>query len=466
MIFNKSKISLLQRLFFSQKKCEKGSLFYWMIFLNWGTIAYYINEVRKMMQMEEKLQHKQLHFHFFEGKKFKTNVIGILLRTPLSREQVTKTSLLAEVMKNGSMKYPSKQAVAIKNEEMYGSVFDVSILKKGDEQILFFYLEFIKCNEDLLEEGIQFLLEMIKQPYAPNNAFPEKTITREKRFLSKKIQSRKDNKKEYAKIRCLEEMCEGEAFGIYADGYEEDLEKIDGQNLYQHYQQIRKKASIEVLFMGEEEQKRVAEKKLKDLELPEADLWTLPHMKPQIQNRKRKEIKEAMSVAQSRLCIGFTTGIAPDSKDVPTLLVLSEILGGSASSLLFEEMREKEGLCYYVNSFLYRLKGILFVQAGIEADSYEKAISITEDLLKKLQIEKLNDQRLEFAKEGLLNYYAQFADSQTAQMDFSVDEYLAGTNWSQKRFLNKIDRVSAEDIRRVAQGMQLDTIYFLKGEAE
>lgn len=423
-----------------------------------------MNEVRMMLQMEEKLQQNQLHFHFFDGKKFKTTVIGILLRTPLTKEDVTKTALLAEVLKNGCTLYPSKQAVAIKTEEMYGSIFDVSILKKGDEQILFIYFEFIKCNEDLLEEGIQFLLDMLQKPYAPNNEFPRDVMEREKRFLRKKIQGRKDNKKEYAKIRCLEEMCPGEAFGVYADGYEEDLEHINGKNLYEHYQKIRKKASIEVLFMGEEEQKKIAEKKLKSLGMAEADLWTLPHMKPKMHTGKKKEIKETMSVAQSRLCIGFTTGIAPNSRDIPSLLVLSELLGGSSSSLLFEEMREREGLCYYVNSFLYRLKGILFVQAGIEADSYDKAIEITENLLQKLQKEKVSDQRLETAKEGLLNYFAQFTDSQTAQMDFAIDEYLAGTNWSQKRFMKKIERVSAEDICRISQSVQLDTVYFLQAE--
>ena len=53
---------------------------------------------------------------------------------PLTRENATKTALLAEVLKNGCCAYPSRRAVSQKTDDMFGSVFDISIIKKVEEQ--------------------------------------------------------------------------------------------------------------------------------------------------------------------------------------------------------------------------------------------------------------------------------------------------------------------------------------------
>lgn len=417
-----------------------------------------------MLQMNEKVKTKQIHFHFFNGKKFKTNIIGVLFRTPLSRKDATKTALLAEVLKNGCKAYPSKQAVAIKNEEMYGSIYDVSILKKGDEQILFFYFEFLKCNEDLLEQGMSFLQQMIQNPLIEDNAFPKEIMEREKKFLQIKLSGKKDDKKEFAKFRCLEEMFQDEAFGISADGYEEDLENIDGNQLFQHYAKIRKHAPIEVLFMGDREQKQMVKDRFQKLEICEEDVWDLHIMEQHMEKKKRKEIVEENESAQSRLCVGLSTRMKP--QDIPALLITSEILGGSSSSLLFEIMREKEGLCYYVNSFVFRLKGVIFIQAGISSKDYDKSISIIEKIIEKMKTQKVDEQRLKNAKDALINYHTHIADIQTAQMNFAMDEYLAGTGWTYNQFMDELNKVSEEDVCRMAKSINFDTIYFLKGKEE
>ena len=87
-----------------------------------------------MMTIEkEKNNQKQQHIHFLEVNQFKTNIISIGFRVPLTRENATKTALLAEVLKNGCCAYPSRRAVSQKTDDMFGSVFDISIIKKGEE---------------------------------------------------------------------------------------------------------------------------------------------------------------------------------------------------------------------------------------------------------------------------------------------------------------------------------------------
>ena len=153
-----------------------------------------------MQQQKKSIQ--QCHIHFLEEQQFKTNVISILLRIPLTRQNTTKTALLAEVLKNGCKKYPSKRENKKKMDDMLGSVFDVSILKKGQEQILFFYLETVKYEKELLKQGFDFLQNMLFAPLEEAKGFPKKIVQREKKILEEKIKSRQDDKKEYAKIRC------------------------------------------------------------------------------------------------------------------------------------------------------------------------------------------------------------------------------------------------------------------------
>lgn len=202
----------------------------------------------------EKKQIQQCDIHFLEGQPFKTNIIAILLRIPLTRQNTTKTALLAEVLKNGCQQYPSRKAVNEKMDDMMGSVFDISILKKGQEQILFFYLEMVKG--ELLKKGFEFLQNMIFSPLEERKGFPKNMVEREKKILAEKIKGRQDDKKEYAKLRCLEEMCKENTFGIFADGYQEDLKEIDEMILLLHYKNMLKHAKVEIFLTGNAEQKQ------------------------------------------------------------------------------------------------------------------------------------------------------------------------------------------------------------------
>ena len=84
-------------------------------------------------------------------------------------------------LKNGCQQYPSRKAVNEKMDDMMGSVFDISILKKGQEQILFFYLEMVKG--ELLKKGFEFLQNMIFSPLEERKGFPKNMVEREKKTL-------------------------------------------------------------------------------------------------------------------------------------------------------------------------------------------------------------------------------------------------------------------------------------------
>ena len=416
-----------------------------------------------MVETMEKLKDEitsGVRFHFLEGNKFKTNVIGLLIRTNLCRENATKIALLAEVLKSGCKKYPSKQKVEIQMEELYGSIFDISVIKKGEEQILFFYLEMIKNEKELFEKGIQFLNEILFFPLAENGKFSDEIVNREKESLRRKIKMKSDNKKEYAKLRCIEEMCKNEPFGVYGDGYEEDLDEINSKNLYEFYLKLMKDAPIEIIVSGESE-KETFQQLEKKFCFKRQTYKEIERKRNTKKIEKVQEVIEEKQVLQGKLCIGYRSNSQPVGKDFYSLLVFNEILGAGASSRLFAEVREKEGLCYYVNSILYRFKSIIVVQSGIDASKFKKVAEMIQKVIQNLKTDTIEQEELENAKKSLLKHYNSLSDYQTGIMDFYMNEYLLETKESLKDFVKNIQAVKAESINQIAKGLEQDTIYFL-----
>ena len=412
-----------------------------------------------MIMTIEKKSVQQCNVHFLEGQQFKTNIIAVLLRIPLTRQNATKTALLAEVLKNGCQQYPSRKAVSEKMDDMMGSVFDVSILKKGQEQILFFYLEMVKG--ELLKKGFEFLQNMIFSPLQEGKGFPKNVVEREKKIVAEKIKSRQDDKKEYAKLRCLEEICKENTFGIFADGYQEDLKEIDEMILLLHYKNMLKHAKVEIFMTGNAEQKQDLIMMAKKMPFQSEFLWQTED----IAAKKKKEVKkvqETLHTAQSRIVLGFDTNVLPEQKEFASLLVCNELFGGSPASLLFQNVREKEGACYDISSFLFRLYPILMVKAGIEKQYYEKAVEVIQNSLKILQEQPVEKQDLQQAKESIIRYYVSMKDSQTALMDFFLNEWMLKTNRSIGQFVKEIENVTEDEVQKRAKEIALNTIYFLQ----
>lgn len=171
-------------------------------------------------------------------------------------------------------------------------------------------------------------------------------------------------------------------------------------------------------------------------------------LKPQIAIRYKK-------TEQAHLALGVRT-VAIDSKDKYPLNVLSAILGGGMSSRLFSEVREKRGLAYYVraSSDHYVDAGYLAVTAGIDPKRIDDAISVIITELKALRDgEKLvSKEELNKAKEYLKGHLVlELEDSRSVSIYYAMQQILEKTIENPDDVLRKIDKVTVEDIERVAK---------------
>ena len=389
-----------------------------------------------------------------DGQKFRTNLLVLFFDLPLRRETATKTALLAEVLKRGEE--PAK--AARQAEELYGALWDISVVKKGDRQLLLFSLETLKAVE--MEEALSFLREWILRPLE-KGAFPEKAVERQKRILRRKLDSLRDDKKAFARRRVLEETAEGTAFAISGDGYGEDLEEISGKSLFSWYQKVVETAEVKVFFCGEKEEKA------KVLSLRQNFQGRAMVAEKEEQDSDRHEpprfLQEKADVEQARLLLGFA-GDVGNSRRQAALLLLHQLLGGDPDSLLFRKIREEQGLCYDIKSYRYPLSPYLFVQAGIEAKDGKETAKLVLKCLEELKKEGVSAEKLQQAKESILRDYDGLGDSPWAMVDFFAEQALQGKALSTEPFLGQIQRVEGEDILRAANHLQLKTVYLLSGK--
>lgn len=411
---------------------------------------------------------KGINFHKINTNKFKTNLFAVFLTTSLKRETVTENALLPLVLRRGSALFQSQEVISEKLEEMYGASFDCGIDKAGNNQIIKFYLEtlndnFIPTKENITEKSFKLLFDVIFNPLIINNGFKEQYIDGEKNKLKQIISSKIDNKAKYAMDRCIEEMYKGKPYELYKYGYVEDLNNINGNSLYMYYKKLLNECKIDIFISGDNEDNII------DIIKNNEQIKNLNERKPEYtingENEEKKEVEvklinETMDIMQGKLVLGLDV-IDINEKDKYAASVYNIILGGSANSKLFQNVREKASLAYTAGSSYLRQKNNIIIRCGIEIENYEKAVEIIKKQLNEMEEGKFTDADIENAKNIIISTVDGISDSQDSEISYYFGQELAKEFVSIKEYIKNIENVKKEEVNSIAKKIKINTIYFL-----
>lgn len=420
------------------------------------------------MRYKEKEIKKGIKIHEIQTDKFKTNLLAVFLSMPITKENVTKNSLLLAVLRRGSKNMPTQAQISQEMEEMYGASFDCGLDKTGDNHILKFYLEAVNDNflpqtdENMLKTSIEKLLEIIFNPLVKNEAFKEEYIKQEKENVKRIIEGKPDNKARYAFDRCIEEMYKDQPYGLYKYGYIEDLEQITAQELYNYYKDMISKCKIDIFVSGDiKESTSIIEQNedIKKLQEREPD-YKINRIESK-DGVQEKEVVEEMDVTQGKLTIGLDLHLENEEQKYDTMLY-NAILGGTANSKMFQEVREKASLAYTAGSSYVRYKSNIFIKCGIEIKNYEKAMEIIRKQLDDMKNGVFTDEDIENAKKGIISGIKAIDDEQDTEITYFFGQELTDTKTSLDEYMEKIQKVTKEDIIKVANAVTVNTVYFLK----
>ncbi len=410
---------------------------------------------------------KGIKLHVLNTDKFKTNLVAVFLTTKLERETVTSNALISAVLRRGSHTLKTQEEISKQLEELYGASFDCGIDKTGDNQVLKFYIESIndtfltQSNENILKKSIENILDIIFNPLIENNAFKKEYVEQEKNNMKLRIEGRIDNKRRYALDRCIEEMYKGKPFGLYRFGYVEDLKNINEVNLYERYQQLMKQCKIDIFVSGnvnEEVENIITENQnIKKLEEREPSYNTESEKNTVKQGKKI----EKMDVMQGKLVVGLDVN-SQNEDEKYNVMIYNTILGGSANSKIFQNVREKANLAYEASSRYFRYKDNIFVNCGIEISNYEKALNLIKEQLKDMKNGNFTEEEVENAKKAIISSIKTIDDEQDTSITYYFGQEMSGNQKSVDEYIERIGEVTKENVVQVAKQVEINTIYFLR----
>jgi predicted Zn-dependent peptidase len=264
------------------------------------------------------------------------------------------------------------------------------------------------------------------------------------------------DKRSYAEEKLIELMFDDD-FGICGDGYIEDFGDITGSSLYSAYKSLLEGSAAELYITG-------------NISREEAESYISNHFDTVSQNTPESCRAAAVSKNSPRLHTiaadtsqsVLTIGIRTSGADYPKLLAANEIFGGSASSQLFNRVREKESMCYYIGSRLYRYSGVISVQAGIEARNCDRVTSEVKHELDRLSRKGADEKELNRAKKNIIARLVTVEDYPQRLIDLMLSFSVAGEPYSVKELIEAVSSVTQADVRSVFETAFIDTVLLLE----
>lgn len=421
---------------------------------------------------DNKIEIKEgIKLHLIKTDLFKTNLACVLITTPLKKEDVTCNALIPFLLRRGTVNLKTQYDINEKLENLYGSIFDCGIDKSGDNQVIKFYMDgisdkFLLSKENLLKQDLDLLFEIIFNPLLEDGSFKSDFLEMEKNNLENVINGKIDDKDSYAFNDCIEKMYNKNGFGLYKYGYIEDLKNITLEKITRAYFDLINKSKIDIFVSGDfdfEEVENIVKNNENIIKIPDRKpnyILNNPLKENKCKTEKINEYRERMNVNQGKLILGLN--ILYDNDDYKYVgLMYNAILGESANSKLFQNVREKAGLCYTARSSFIRQKKNIFIRCGIEISNYEKAVDLIKVQIEEMKNGNFDDEDIENAKKYLISGIKSIETEQDSGIVYFIGQELAGTEEEIAEYIEKINKVSKNDILEFSKKVELNTVYFL-----
>lgn len=407
-------------------------------------------------------------FSSIKDNRFKTMKITANIIVPLSDKTASSNALLCGVLSHSCKAYPDFTQLSRKLSSLYGADLETSVRKAGDAQLLRISASglddrYAFAGESIAKELSQLLCSVIFEPNLKENSFVESEVEQERRQLLDLIDSEFNDKRIYANGQLIKNMCADEVFGIKRYGSVEKIKQVTSQSLYLTWKNILKTAKFEIMYIGDSSSEK-AEEVFKNA------FYGIERTPVEISNEivrsadNVKHVSENMELSQSKLVMGFRAGISVPDKEVNAARLMCAILGGTANSKLFCNVREKQSLCYYCAARYDRLKGIVTVDSGVEGENIEKA---EKGILKEIEDMKngiITDFEIESTKMAVVNSFYSSNDTVSGIESWYSNQLFDESFKTIEEESESINAVTKEEIVKAAQKLSLDTVYVLKNK--
>lgn len=311
--------------------------------------------------------------------------------------------------------------------------------------------EFIFFFGKVLTKDFPLAVDLLSDIYL-NAAFDGKEIEREKGVVLQEILMVEDNPEDLLHDFFHESYWGGHPLGLPVQGTRESVSSFTRRRVTEYFGDRFRRRGMIVSVVGNLPHGEVVagfDRMLSPLRLGERHRPDPPPVP-----RRGAFLKER-PIEQLHLCLG-APAVSRASEWRYAAHVLNAVLGGSMSSRLFQEIREKRGLAYSVYSSLstYADAGILTICAGTTPDKAEDVLGATGGILEDLSAGRFGEEEVFLARELIKGSMILGMESPEYRMSrLAVSEMFLGRLEDPEEEIREIDRVSPERVRDLAAGM-------------
>lgn len=396
--------------------------------------------------------------------KFKTNTLRVHFLQPLSAETASGCVLAGDMITSCSKAYPANKDLTKKLNLLYGANLNCSVSRNGDMQFLMIQASAIADRYALEGEPVFFELMKILsgcllEPNVTDGAFDETEFRIHKSNLLDNIDAEINEKRQYAILQANRTAYEGEPAAMSCYGEREAAAALTPASAYEAYVKLLQTAQVEVFFVGPSAVSGLPEQ-LREIfaRIPNRSPETLQFDAPSLLKPEPVTVREQLPVNQCKMVLQWKVS-DPDRYAVKLAVLL---LGGTTTSKLFANVREKMSLCYYCAANYAELKHTMTVDSGIEISNMDKAKTAILRQLQDIQEGSFTEDELQSARMSVHNTMRGIGDTPSSYVTWVQSQLLRGEQLTPEQEEQRYAAVTREQIIAAAKSMELDTVYIME----
>lgn len=383
--------------------------------------------------------------HVIHSEKFKDIGISVRFLAPLEATSATARSLLAVMMCDRCVLYPTKKEMSNRQDQLYGTSLHAQTVGYGKAHVLEVRSKVIDPifvqEKSLLKDACTFLKDIIFQPL-----LNEETLLEAKHVLVSKLMRMRDNPSNYASSQGLKIGGEGTPLAISSLGELDVLERLTLEEVKQQWETMLQEDRIDLLLCG-----RIEESDASFLQ----EVFPFQARNAQFETHYVMEktaceapVYEYRDITQSSVFMLWSTHQDALDENYYGLRLGNAMFGQYPSSLLFQEVREKHSLCYSIYANLISFDGALGVSTGVEKADVEKAVSLIQEQFKRIIDGDFDDALLETTRTMMINSLVATKDSMSSLMAQAYQNAVLRQTQSIDDRIEKVRNVKREDVQR------------------
>lgn len=398
--------------------------------------------------------------------KFKTCHMEIVFRNNIKRNEITKRSLITELLVENSLEFNTRKKMITELENLYNSYFYGVTNRVGSTVLTSFCFDFInpKLVNEKIDSFIKFPIKSILYPNVTNNEFDVTTFLYVKERVKKDIESIVEDPKNYSIDKLLNVMCEDSASSININGYLSDLNDISNSNIFDYYKSMLMHDYVDIYIIGDIDMDNVVDIIKNNFKLNVFKNHEVNYEVVNKQVKKERIVYDSIDCSQENICIGLNIrNINRFEKNYVSNIYNMILGGGSLDTKLYEKLRNENSLCYNCVSLYQKFDGLFLLHTAINKENEKLAINLMKSALDDMKNGNVTLEEIENAKKAIITSLNMSFDNPGRIIDNYLFKNLFDLDDLDIR-IKEYNKVSKSDIVNFAKKVSINTILCLKDD--